>query len=89
MTIRLYCVRCLRRKPREEFRETPWHGRAAACESCERFTYWDTQLARTQWELEQSRERTRGLRRGLRLVRERSYHFYRQRYVLAMTEENE
>jgi hypothetical protein len=66
---RLKCVRCYRRKPRTDFRETPWHGRAAACQSCERFTFWDLHSARAQWQLEQARETARGLRRGLRLVR--------------------
>ncbi|WP_435613274.1 hypothetical protein [Streptomyces sp. bgisy159] len=87
MTTHLKCVRCYFRKPRTDFRETPWHGRAAACESCERFTYWDRLLARTQWELEQSRERTRGLRRGLRLVRTTPFRLFRQRYALGMSEE--
>lgn len=84
---RLYCVRCYLRKPRTDFRETPWHGRAAACQSCERFTYWDVQGARAQWQLEQAREMARGLRRGLRLVRGAQLRWYRQRYVIGMTEE--
>ncbi|MFE7399584.1 hypothetical protein [Streptomyces sp. NPDC057557] len=56
---------CFRRKPREEFRETPWHGRAARCLSCEGDKYrtggrWKRELdARTHWELEQAREKLR------------------------------
>ncbi|MFG3014331.1 hypothetical protein ACGFZB_28710 [Streptomyces cinerochromogenes] len=61
----LLCLRCRRRKDREDFRETPWHGRAAACTRCEGWTYWDEQRARTQWQLEQERERTRMYRRHI------------------------
>ncbi|GAB1326944.1 hypothetical protein [Streptomyces sennicomposti] len=85
----LKCTSCYRSKDREDFRETPWHGRAAACRSCERFTYWDEQLARTQWQLGQAREVARGLRHGLWLMRRKPFAFYRQRYALGMTEENE
>ncbi|WP_432157785.1 hypothetical protein [Streptomyces sp. bgisy153] len=69
MTARLKCVRCLRRKPRTDFRETPWHGRAAACAWCEDFRYVDHLYERQRWELEQSREKVRMLRRHVQRLR--------------------
>lgn len=84
----LLCVHCRRRKSRTDFRETPWHGRAAACKSCEGMTWLALQYEELRWKLEQERERTRGLRRGLALVRRvQLYRHYRQRYVLAMKED--
>lgn len=80
----LRCAWCRWRKPREEFRETPWHGRAAACARCENWTYWDEQRARAQWQLEQARETARGLRRGLGLIRSAQLRALPQRYVLGM-----
>ncbi|MFB7114065.1 hypothetical protein [Streptomyces sp. NPDC056291] len=52
---------CLRRKPRTDFRETPWHGRAAACWDCEAWGSRQLLLAyeRQRWELEQAREKLR------------------------------
>lgn len=54
----LLCVGlCRRRKDREDFRELPTHGRAASCKSCEgnqwRHSYGD----RTEWNLEQARQK--------------------------------
>lgn len=60
---RLYCVRCLLRKPRTDFRETPWHGRAAACMRCEAFRYVDELFERQRWQLEQERAKVRMYRR--------------------------
>ena len=67
----LLCVGlCRRRKDREDFRETPWHGRAASCKSCETFpgpagrTLWQLEYDdRREWELEQAREKLRAWRR--------------------------
>ncbi|MFJ3248346.1 hypothetical protein [Streptomyces sp. NPDC086782] len=52
---------CRRRKPRTDFRETPWHGRAAECWGCETWGSRQLLLAYEQqrWELEQTRERLR------------------------------
>jgi NAD-dependent SIR2 family protein deacetylase len=69
VTTRLKCTRCLRRKPREEFRETPWHGRAAACQECERFRRIDHLYERQRWELEQQREKVRMLIRHVQRLR--------------------
>ncbi|WDM16716.1 hypothetical protein J3S85_37760 [Streptomyces lavenduligriseus] len=80
----LLCLRCRRRKDREDFRETPWHGRASECTRCEGWTYWDEVRARTQWQLEQARETARGLRRGLTLIRIAQLRALSQRYVLGM-----
>jgi hypothetical protein len=67
----LLCVGlCRRRKDREDFRETPWHGRAASCKSCETFpgpagrTLWQLEYnERREWELEQAREKLRAWQR--------------------------
>lgn len=59
----LLCVQCRRRKDRLDFRETPWHGRAACCLSCEGDTWQYAQTAKTRWELEQAREKLRAWRR--------------------------
>jgi hypothetical protein len=55
---------CGRHKPREEFRETPWHGRAAACIRCETFpgpagkSLWQLDYDdRLHWQLEQTRQK--------------------------------
>ncbi|MFI6444693.1 hypothetical protein [Kitasatospora sp. NPDC050543] len=60
----LYCVRCSRRKAREEFREMPWHGRAAACRFCEDADRYLAFTARQSWQLQQEREKNRALRRA-------------------------
>lgn len=86
----LLCVGlCRRHKPRTDFRETPWHGRAARCISCETFpgpagrSIWQIKYdARTQWELEQAREKLRMYQRyAARLKAER---YMPQRVVLGM-----
>ncbi|MEU1037670.1 hypothetical protein [Streptomyces sp. NPDC005907] len=81
----LKCTSCYRRKDRQDFRETPWHGRAAACKRCEGMDWLALRYEEQLWKLEQERERTRALRRGLTLVRgAQLYRNYRQRYVLPM-----
>ncbi|MFD8315916.1 hypothetical protein [Kitasatospora purpeofusca] len=65
----LKCPRCYRRRPRLEFRETPWHGRAASCKQCEGFDYRRVWVDDVRWRLAQEQERVRGLRRGLEAVR--------------------
>jgi hypothetical protein len=74
---------CRRHKPREEFRETPWHGRAAACIRCETFpgpagrSLWQTtQDARTYWELEQAREKLRMYQRFAQQLKRQRYDGY-------------
>ncbi|MFJ5103201.1 hypothetical protein [Streptomyces sp. NPDC088554] len=67
----LLCVGlCRQRKDRTDFRETPWHGRAASCIRCETFpgpagrSLWHlTYDARLHWELEQSRAKLHMYRR--------------------------
>lgn len=66
----LLCVGlCRRRKDRNDFRETPWHGRAAECMRCEGMRYTDELALRDRWLLEQERERTRMLRRHVSYLR--------------------
>lgn len=66
----LRCVGgCCRRKPREEFRETPWHGRAAACKSCEGATWLTSHYEELRWKLGQEREKTRMLRSYIQRLR--------------------
>ncbi len=65
----LKCTQCHRRKDREDFRETPWHGRAAACQRCEGVTWMVLQYERQRWALEQEREKTRMLRRHIQRLR--------------------
>ncbi|MEU3729973.1 hypothetical protein AB0E81_11270 [Streptomyces sp. NPDC033538] len=65
----LKCTHCYRRKDREDFRETPWHGRAAACQRCEGVTWIVLQYEQQRWALEQERERTRMLRRHVQRLR--------------------
>ncbi|MFB7671317.1 hypothetical protein ACFC26_07850 [Kitasatospora purpeofusca] len=65
----LKCLRCYRRRPRLEFRETPWHGRAASCRYCEGFSADARAEVEARWWLAQEQERVRGLRRGLEAVR--------------------
>ncbi|MDX2794025.1 hypothetical protein [Streptomyces scabiei] len=65
----LLCDQCRRRKDRECFRETPWHGRAAACRSCEGFRWVDHLYAEQCWELEQERQKTRMLIRHISRLR--------------------
>ncbi|WP_069752935.1 hypothetical protein [Streptomyces sp. EN16] len=76
----LLCVGlCRRRKDREEFRETPWHGRAAACLNCEGYgiggnRLWDrTYSDRTAWNLEQTREKLRMYQRYAAKLRAERY----------------
>ncbi|MFE6493390.1 hypothetical protein [Streptomyces sp. NPDC057748] len=83
---------CLRRRPREEFRETPWHGRAAACVRCETFpgpagrSIWQIeQEERVYRELEQAREKLRTYQRyAARLKAER---YLPQRVILGMDQQ--
>ncbi|MGW0468308.1 hypothetical protein ACWDX6_24035 [Streptomyces sp. NPDC003027] len=73
----LLCVGlCRRRKPREEFRETPWHGRAASCKRCETFpgptgrSLWHVEYdERREWELVQAREKLRMYQRYAQRLR--------------------
>jgi hypothetical protein len=65
----LLCASCHWRKPRDEFRETPWHGRAAACKSCEGMHYTDEIRIRQAWLLEQEREKTVMLVRHIQRLR--------------------
>lgn len=79
----LLCLSCRRRLDREDFRETPWHGRAADCQRCEGMRYLDTVRELYAWQLDQERARVRGLRRGLRSARyARDFASYAQRYAL-------
>ncbi|MEV7425182.1 hypothetical protein [Streptomyces sp. NPDC091212] len=65
MTSTLLCVGlCRQRKDRTDFRETPWHGRAASCIRCETFpgpagrSLWQlAHDARVHWELKQAWEK--------------------------------
>jgi hypothetical protein len=82
---------CRRHKPREDFRETPWHGRAAACIRCETFpgpagrSLWQTtQDARTYWELEQAREKLRMYQRFAQQLKRQRYDDYPVRLVMGM-----
>jgi hypothetical protein len=82
---------CRRHKPREEFRETPWHGRAAACIRCETFpgpagrSLWQTtQDARTYWELEQAREKLRMYQRFAQQLKRQRYDGPPVRIVMDM-----
>ncbi|MYR43092.1 hypothetical protein [Streptomyces sp. SID5910] len=75
----LKCTSCYRRKDREEFRETPWHGRAAACKRCEGVTWLILQYEQQRWALAQEREKTRMLRRHVQRLR---FAHYRPRYVM-------
>jgi hypothetical protein len=54
---------------REDFRETPWHGRAAACKSCEGWRYRDELYERQRWELEQERAKVVMLIRHVQRLR--------------------
>lgn len=66
----LLCIGlCRRRKDREEFRETPWHGRAAECGRCEGLRYVDELRLRQAWELEQERVKVRMLVRHVQRLR--------------------
>lgn len=66
----LLCVGlCRRRKDRKDFRETPWHGRAAECKRCEGMQWVDELRLRTEWQLTQERERARMYRRHISYLR--------------------
>ncbi|MFD9442134.1 hypothetical protein [Streptomyces sp. NPDC060001] len=66
----LLCVGlCRRRKPRTDFRETPWHGRAPDCKRCEGLRYVDEIRIRQAWELEQERAKVRMLVRHVQRLR--------------------
>ncbi|MFC8583206.1 hypothetical protein ACFUGD_01310 [Streptomyces sp. NPDC057217] len=65
-----------RRRPREEFRETPWHGRAASCIRCETFPgpagrsqRQIEQEERTHWEHAQTRAKLRMYQRYAQTLR--------------------
>ncbi|OSC76499.1 hypothetical protein B5180_01715 [Streptomyces sp. BF-3] len=71
---------CRRRKPRDEFRTTPWHGKAAECIRCETFpgpagrSLWQTEYdARMHWNLEQAREKLRMYQRYAQRLRAERY----------------
>ncbi|MFI8084339.1 hypothetical protein ACIF6L_26495 [Kitasatospora sp. NPDC086009] len=81
----LKCAGCYRRKPRLEFRETPWHGRSARCKFCEGYDYRATWSYELRWQLGQEKERFRGLSRGLEAVRrQRDELAFRARILRAM-----
>ncbi|MGW1268176.1 hypothetical protein [Streptomyces sp. NPDC002491] len=65
----LLCNSCRRRKDRTDFRETPWHGRAAACMSCEGMRYTEELNLRDRWLLEQERAKSRMLLRHIQRLR--------------------
>ncbi|WP_158943562.1 hypothetical protein [Streptomyces sp. NRRL S-378] len=66
----LLCVGlCRRRRDREDFRETPWHGRAADCRTCEGGGWEYERAQRTYWELAQAREKLRAYQRYARALR--------------------
>ncbi|MGW1547491.1 hypothetical protein [Streptomyces sp. NPDC002346] len=81
----LLCVGlCRRRKPREEFRETPWHGRAARCYSCEAGGWAKEREERTYWELEQAREKLRMYQRYAQRLKAQRYDGPPLRIVMGM-----
>jgi hypothetical protein len=65
----LLCEQCRRRKDRNDFRETPWHGRAACCKSCEGMRWVDELRLRQTWELEQERAKVVMLVRHIQRLR--------------------
>ncbi|MER7922152.1 hypothetical protein ABTY96_03275 [Streptomyces sp. NPDC096057] len=65
----LLCGQCRRRKDREDFRETPWHGRAEVCQRCEGMTWVALQYEQQRWALEQERAKVRMLRRHVQRIR--------------------
>ncbi|MEU1200143.1 hypothetical protein ABZ446_28510 [Streptomyces sp. NPDC005813] len=65
----LFCEQCRRTKDRNDFRETPWHGRAAACKSCEGVNWLALRYEEQLWKLEQERAKVRMLRRHLQRLR--------------------
>lgn len=77
----LLCVGlCRRRKPRDDFRTTPWYGKAAECIRCETFPgpagrslWWIEYDARTEWNLEQAREKLRMYQRYAQRLRAERY----------------
>ncbi|MGW2950757.1 hypothetical protein [Streptomyces eurythermus] len=77
----LKCTSCYRRKDRNDFRETPWHGRAAACLRCEGADWMTYRYEALLWTLEQEREKNRALRRHIMRT---SYRCAPIRYVLGL-----
>lgn len=65
----LRCASCHWRKSRADFRETPWHGRAADCKSCEGMRWVDELRLRQTWELEQERAKVVMLVRHIQRLR--------------------
>jgi hypothetical protein len=65
----LFCDQCRNTKDREDFRETPWHGRAACCKSCEGMRWVDELRLRQTWELEQERAKVVMLIRHIQRLR--------------------
>ncbi|MFJ3084450.1 hypothetical protein ACIPJG_32500 [Streptomyces halstedii] len=73
----LFCADgCRRVKDRLDFRETPWHGRAARCLDCEGYgigggsSLWKREIEeRTRWDLEQAREKLRMYQRYAQWLR--------------------
>ncbi|WP_425837397.1 hypothetical protein [Streptomyces fractus] len=76
----LLCEQCRRRKDRMAFRETPWHGRAARCMSCEGEQWWKSRHERAYWELAQAREKLRAYQRYAAFLK---YAHFPRRYVMA------
>ncbi|KDQ65731.1 hypothetical protein [Streptomyces sp. NTK 937] len=79
----LLCVGlCRRRKDRRDFREMPWHGRAARCLDCEGYgiggdRLWDrTYNDRVAWDLVQAREKLRMYQRYAQRLRAERYDGY-------------
>jgi hypothetical protein len=65
----LLCDSCRRRKDRNDFRETPWHGRTAQCKSCDGWRYKDELNLRDRWLLEQERAKVLMLIRHVQRLR--------------------
>ncbi|MFD7776636.1 hypothetical protein [Streptomyces sp. NPDC059753] len=76
----LFCEQCRRRLDREDFRETPWHGRAARCQRCEGHTWAELRHEHTLWELGQAREKLHAYQRYAAFLK---YAHVPRRYVLA------
>ncbi|MFF1684482.1 MULTISPECIES: hypothetical protein [unclassified Streptomyces] len=78
----LLCAQCRRRLDREDFRETPWHGRAARCTRCEGGGWHRIQDERIRWELAQAREKLHAYQRFAAHLK---YVNFRRRYVMGLS----
>ncbi|WP_329168340.1 hypothetical protein OG709_30010 [Streptomyces sp. NBC_01267] len=85
----LKCVSCGWHKPPDDFREMPWHGRAASCIRCETFpgpdgrSLWQIEHdERTHWDLVQAREKLRMWQRYASWLKGGGH--YRHCYVMGM-----